>query len=58
MPAQGFKGDLRVNGNQVGVAKDVTLNIDTDEIEVTQRQNEALKTWLPGQDDISRYHSG
>lgn len=53
MPTQGFKGRLKVNGNSVGVAKDVTLNIETDEVDVTARQNDALKAFLPGQDDVS-----
>ncbi len=53
MPTQGFRARLKINGNSVGVAKDVTLNIETDEVDVTARQNDALKAFLPGQDDVS-----
>lgn len=53
MPTQGYKGQLVIDGNDVDVAKDANLTIEATELDVTQRGDNGLMTFQPGQFNAS-----
>jgi len=48
MAKVGFVGVLRLGGQEIGEARDVTLNTSAEMVETSKRSDAGWKTWLQG----------